>query len=136
MIKKTITYTDYNGASHTQDYYFNLSKADLIEMELSVKDGFSNKLEAISKAKDQTEVIPILKDVISRSVGVKSDDGKRFVRNNDIRDDFMQSEAYSELLVELLSDEKNAADFMNGLVNTAGGANTTALPPVKQDTNG
>lgn len=116
MLKKTITYEDYNGDSITEDFYFNLSRAELIEMEVSEKDGFADTLRAIVKAGDGKEIIGHFKKLILAAYGQKSADGKRFIKTQELRDEFEQSEAYSELFMELATDAQAAADFMNAVV--------------------
>ena len=128
MIKKTIKYADYDGVQHEEDFYFNLSRAEIIEMEFGVKGGLTKKLERISKSQDPTQVMPVFKDIILKAYGKKSDDGKRFIKSKALSEEFAQTEAYSELLIELIGDEKKASEFVNGLVNLAGGANIEALP--------
>lgn len=117
MLKKTITYESYDGTKYTEDFYFNLSRAELIEMECGVKGGLTKKLEAISKSSDPTQIMPVFKDIILKSYGIKSDDGKRFIKSPAISEEFSQTEAYSELMVELIGNEKAASEFVNGLVN-------------------
>lgn len=119
MIKQTIKYTDYNGVERTEDFYFNLTKAELTQMELEMPGGMSNVLNRIVKEERVPELIKIFKDLILRSYGVKSDDGKRFIKNKEVLDEFVQSEAYSELYMKLVTDAKAAADFINGIVPAA-----------------
>lgn len=138
MLKKTITYTDYEGVERTEDFYFNLSKAELIRMECGVKGGLTKKLEEIARSSDPTQIMPVFEDIILKSYGKKSDDGKFFKKSAELSEEFSQSEAYSELMVELIRDEKAASDFVNGLINikpeeleeAKKKANISALPPV------
>lgn len=116
MIKKTISYEDYNGTKRTEDHYFNLSKAELTEMQMSKKGGFDAYLTRIINSDNTPEIMAIFKDVIVKSYGVKSDDGKRFIKSEELVNEFLQSEAYSELLMELITDAKAAGDFINGLM--------------------
>lgn len=116
MIKKTITYTDYDGNERTEDKYFNLSKPELIEMQMSEAGGLEKKIEKISQEQDVAKIIELMKDIIQKSYGVKSDDGKRFIKNQEILDEFMQSEAYSELFMELATDANAASEFINGIL--------------------
>lgn len=116
MLKKTVTYTDYNGVERTEDFYFNLSKAEVAEMELSVDGGLSQMLENIVKSKDNKQIISIFKDIVLKSYGEKSMDGKRFIKNDEIREAFSQTEAYSELFMELALNEQEAAEFVNGIL--------------------
>lgn len=116
MIKKTITYTDYDGNVRTEDKYFNLSKPELIEMQTSESGGLEKKIEKITQEQDVAKIIELMKEIIQKSYGVKSDDGKRFIKNQEILDEFMQSEAYSELFMELATNANAASDFINGIL--------------------
>lgn len=116
MLKKTITYTDYNGNSRTEDFYFNLTKAEIAEMETSVDGGLSALLEKIIKEMQPKALVEIFKDIILKSYGEKSLDGKRFIKNQELRDAFVQSEAYSELFMELSSNAEAASAFINGII--------------------
>lgn len=116
MLKKTITYTDYNGETRTEDFYFHLSKAELIEMELVHPEGLKGWLERIIKADDRETIIATFKNIILQAYGEKDETGRRFVKSEELSKAFEQSEAYSELFIELLSDENKAADFVNGIV--------------------
>ena len=116
MLKKSITYTDFNGEKRTEDYYFNLSRAELTEMQMSVNGGMTEYLQQIVNSQDNKEIFAIFKEIIFKAIGEKSVDGKRFIKNNEIRESFEQSEAYSELLIELMSDATKASDFVNALI--------------------
>lgn len=116
MYVKTIKYTDYNGVDREEEFCFNLSKAELIKLANSVPGGLATYLERIAKEKDDVEMSKTFYELLEMSVGVKSDDGKRFIKNNEIRDSFMQSEAYSELLMEFLHSDEAAAEFMNRVI--------------------
>lgn len=116
MLKKTITYTDYNGVEHTEDFYFNLSKAELTEMELSEKGGFGEMLQGIIDADEHTKLVPIIKDLIFKAYGEKSDDGKRFIKSPELSTAFSQTEAYSELFMEIATDAELSAAFVNGII--------------------
>lgn len=116
MLKKTITYTDYNGTERTEDFYFNLSKAELVMMENSVIGGMKQRLEKIVKSQNNVEIMEVFKDLISRSYGVKSDDGKRFMKSKDLTEEFEQTEAYSELVIGLLSDPDEASRFIKSIL--------------------
>lgn len=116
MLKKTITYEDYNGVERTEDFYFNLNKAELIEMELGTTGGFSEMLQKIIKAQDTPTIIKVFKDLILKSYGEKSDDGKRFIKSKEISDAFSQTEAYASLFMELSTNDEAASAFINGVV--------------------
>lgn len=116
MLKKTITYTDYNGNERTEDFYFNLSKAELAEMELSAEGGLAETLKRIIAAQDGKQLVAIFKDLVLRSYGEKSPDGKRFIKSEELRTAFSQTEAYSDLFMELATNDKAAVEFVNGIV--------------------
>lgn len=116
MLKKTITYTDYNGQERTEDFYFNLNKAEIMEMEMSTAGGLAENIQKIVSAKDAPAIIKIFKDLVLRAYGEKSADGKRFIKNDELREAFSQTEAYSELFMQLATDDDEAAKFINGIV--------------------
>ena len=116
MLKKTITYTDYNGVQRTEDHYFNLSKAELTEMEVTTVGGFGEMIKSIVNAKDAPSLMKIFKDMILKSYGEKSPDGKRFIKSEELSTAFSQTEAYSELFMELMTSDDAAAAFINGIV--------------------
>ena len=116
MIKKTVKYVDYNGVERVEDFYFNLSKAEVTEMELSVEGGFSKMLEELVNSKDNVRIVQIFKDMVLKAYGEKSQDGRRFVKSKEISEAFAQTEAYSEIFMELALDEKAAAAFVNGIM--------------------
>lgn len=116
MLKKTIKYTDYNGTEREEDFYFNLSRAEVMEMELSTSGGMDKLIERITNEQDSAKIIAIFKDIILKSVGKKSLDGRRFEKSQEIRDDFAQTEAYSELFMELGTNDVAAADFIKGIL--------------------
>lgn len=118
MIKKTITYTDYDGNERTEDFYFNLSKAELMEMEYSTEGGMERMLTGILATQDKAKMMAIFKEMILKSYGQKSPDGRRFIKSPDLAADFSQTEAYSVLFMELISDENAAVDFANGIIPT------------------
>ena len=116
MLKKTITYTDYDGNQRTEDFYFNLSKAEIAEMELSQAGGIVKMIEKLVAEQDSKRIVEIFKDLVLRSYGEKSPDGRRFIKNQDLRDAFSQTEAYSDLFMELSMDAEAAAAFVNGII--------------------
>lgn len=116
MVKKTINYTDYDGNTRTEDFYFNLNKAEVAVMELSINGGLSQMLKKIVEEKDSKQMVEMFKDLILRAYGQKSDDGRRFVKNQELRDAFSQTEAYSDLFMELASNPEAAATFVNGII--------------------
>ncbi len=117
MLKKTITYTDYNGVERTEDFYFNLSKAEAMEMELSTSGGLTEMVRRIVAAQDTPTIIKVFKEILLKSYGEKSPDGKRFIKSEALSEEFAQTEAYSQLFMELASDDKAAAAFVNGIAS-------------------
>ena len=120
MLKKTITYTDYNGNERTEDFYFNLNKAEIMEMEMSTSGGMGEMIQRIVAAQDGPSIIKIFKDLILKAYGEKSPDGKRFIKidenGNRVADEFAQTEAYSNLFMELATDADAASKFINGII--------------------
>lgn len=116
MLKKTISYTDYNGTQRTEDFYFNLSKAELMEMEMGTTGGFTEMVNAISAALDVPALFKLFKQLILKSYGVKTPDGKRFAKSEEISEAFSQTEAFSQLFTELAANTDAAVAFVNGIV--------------------
>lgn len=125
MLKKTITYTDYNGVERTEDFYFNLTKAELMEMEIGTTGGMADMIKRIIDAKDAPAIIKIFKELVLKAYGEKSADGKRFVKSEEISNGFAQTEAYSQLFMELATDADAAAAFVNGIIPNIPDAPTT-----------
>lgn len=119
MIKETITYTDYNGTERTEDFMFNLTKTELTEMEIDTDGGLSSTIKRIVDAKDQREIMKIFKTILFKSYGEKSLDGRRFVKSDEISKAFSETPAWDKLFNELCSDSKKAADFVNGIIDSA-----------------
>ena len=115
MLKKTITYTDYNDVERTEDFYFNLTKAELMEMEMGAVGCLSGMIEKIVSAKDAPAIIKVFKELVLKAYGEKSADGKRFIKSKEISDAFSQTEAYSQLFMELATDADAASKFVNGI---------------------
>lgn len=116
MIKKTITYVDYNDVERTEDFYFNLSKAELMEIEMSTSGGLVEMINRIVAAQDAPAIIKVFKELILKAYGVKSLDGKRFEKSDKLRTEFEQTEAYSQLFMELSTDADAASKFVNGIM--------------------
>lgn len=120
MLKKTITYTDYNGVERTEDFYFNLSKAEIMQMEMSTAGGLTELINRIVATQDAPAIVKIFQDLILKAYGEKSLDGKRFMKERPdgsrYADDFKETEAYSILFMELATDADAAAKFVNGIV--------------------
>ena len=120
MYKRTLTYTDYNGVERTEDFYFNLNKAEIAEKQMTTEGGYSAMLERIVKANDTPSLFKEFKDLVLLAYGEKSDDGKRFMKidknGHRLADDFMQTEAFSTLLVELVTNADVAAEFVKAII--------------------
>ena len=136
MLKKTITYEDFNGETVSEDFFFHLSKAELVELELSHEGGLSEALQKIVEAEDGKSIIAEFKNIILGAYGKRSEDGKRFIKNQALREEFESTEAYSTLFMELVTDAEVAAEFINGVIpqgmaeEAAKLTNAPALTPV------
>lgn len=116
MLKKRIKYIDYDGNEREEDFYFNLSKAELVELELSTEGGLQQLIQKITDTQDMPKLIDLFKRLILLSYGEKSENGKRFIKSKELSEAFTQTEAYSELFMELATDDKAASDFVNGVI--------------------
>lgn len=116
MLKKTITYPGCDGIERTEDFYFNLSKAELMEMELGTTGGMTVMINRIVAAQDIATLVKIFKDLILKAYGEKSADGRRFIKSEELSTAFSQTEAYSKLFMELATDDKAASEFINGIM--------------------
>lgn len=116
MLTKKITYTDYNGEERTETLQFNLTKAELTKLEFKHPGGYSKYLERIIEERDTVELMQAFEDLIDLSYGEKSDDGKRFVKSDTLTQEFKQTEAYSEIFTELLTNSDAAQAFFNGIL--------------------
>lgn len=120
MLRRNIKYTDYDGNERNEEFLFNLSKAELMEMQLGVDGGLDEMISALVKTQNVPEIMRIFKKIILKAYGEKSADGKRFIKTNkdgqSLGDEFAETEAYSVLFTELATDAKAAADFVNGII--------------------
>lgn len=116
MYKKTVTYEDYNGVQRTEDFYFALSEAELTEMQLGVDGGYAAMIDKIVKAKDTPALIKIFKELLLKSYGIKSDDGRRFIKSEELSREFTQTPAYSDLYMMLATDDKQASAFIKNIM--------------------
>ena len=132
MLKKTFKFVDYNGNPRTEDHYFNLTQAEVTELELSVDGGLTAMIKRVVEAQNGGQIIKTMKDLILKSYGVKSPDGRQFIKNQEVRDAFVQTEAYSQLFMELATDAKAASDFFAGVIpakaDVEPNSETPALP--------
>jgi len=136
MLKKTIKYTDYNGEEREEDFYFNLSRTELTEWELSVDGGLSNLISSITKEKNVPEIAKKFKEIILKAYGEKSPDGKRFIKSPEISKAFSETNAYDELFMSFFGDNgvNIALDFVKGILpNDIGGSDAikSAVEAVK-----
>ena len=129
MLKKTITYTDYNGVERTEDFYFNLSQAEVMEMEMGTSGGYAEMINKIIAAQDAPTIIKIFKEFVLKAYGEKSADGRRFIKSDEISTAFAQTEAYSKLYMELATDADAAAKFVNGVMPTNPNTTPSVAPP-------
>lgn len=116
MHKITMTYEDFNGESVTEDLYFNLSKAELLEMNFNARGGLVNYIEAIMNARDTQEIAEFFKLILVKSYGEKTPDGKHFMKTPEIAQKFQCSVPYSELYVKLSTDAAAASEFINSII--------------------
>lgn len=128
MLKKSITYFDYNGNERTEDHWFNLSKAECMEMELSTDGGMENLINKIVSEKDNEKIVKMFKEIILKAYGIKSPDGKYFRKSPEISADFAATEAYSNLFMELATDADAASKFISAVLPTNNVDNPTAMP--------
>ncbi len=121
MLKKTITYKDYNGDTHTEDFYFNLTKVEYMELEYGLGNGdtLTDSIKILMNSNDMGTAIRIIKNIVLTAYGIKSPDGKRFIKNDEIREAFMQSPVFEQIYWDLVTDAEKAADFISGIVPSA-----------------
>ena len=136
MISNSITYIEYNGNERTETHWFNMNDAEIMEMELSITGGMSKMIEQIIEAKDTPALMKVFKDLILKSYGVKSPDGKRFIKSDEITLEFTQTEAYVKLYTTLAKNTKEAIEFVNGIIpNKKDSNNNVTTMPVAASNN-
>lgn len=116
MIKLTYTYNDYDNNERTEDYYFHYNEAEIVKMELGVEGGFTEKIKRLIAARDIPEIIKVFDEVIDTSYGVKSPDGREFIKSPELTAKFKRTEGYSKLFMDFVTKEGFAADFFNNLI--------------------
>ena len=116
MLKKTVTYSDYNGVERTETFYFHYTEAEILDMEMSTEGGFAERIQKIIDAKDQVSLMKLIKKFVIDAYGIKSEDGKRFIKNDKVKTEFLESPAYSKIWMELVMDDEVAADFVNNVI--------------------
>jgi hypothetical protein len=129
MLKKTIAYTDYDGNERKEDFYFNLSKAEVMEMEMGTTGGMTKMLNSIVAAQDGKRIVETFKEIILKAYGEKSPDGRQFIKSPELATAFSQTEAYTNLFMELATDATAAAAFVNGIVPQVPAENVQAIAP-------
>ena len=143
MLKKTITYSDLDGNQIVEDFYFNLSAAEIAEMELSHRGGLSSYLQQIINSNDGAAIITAFKEIISKSYGQRSDDGKRFIKSPELSKAFMETDAYSQMFLEMVTSAEASAEFVRGIVpanlntdekTTVAGVDIPTMTTQKEDT--
>lgn len=141
MRKETITYTDYNNVTRTEDFFFNLNEAELTALQYGVDGGMKEMLERIVKSNDNKQIMACFHDLIAKSYGEKSPDGRRFVKSKELSEAFMQTEAYNELMLRFMTDANYSAEFINDVLadvtkrteerNAKKGENNTIVLPAQ-----
>lgn len=116
MLKRDITYENFNGDLVTETYYFNLSKSEILSLDASYENGLNDAIQKIIDKKDTKALIHEFQKLILLAYGIKSEDGKRFIKNDTIREEFIQSAAYDLLFIELATNDALAAEFMLGIM--------------------
>lgn len=116
MLVKTITYTDFNDNTRTEDFHFNLTKAEVMEMEMRETGGMAKMLERIVQEQDSEKIIENFKAIILKAYGEKSADGRRFVKSKELSEAFSQTNAFNDLAVELYTNAEAAAAFINAII--------------------
>lgn len=116
MIKKTITYKDFNDNERTEDFYFHLMESEILEMEMGVKGGLTEMINKIIATQDAPKLIELFKDLVFKAYGEKSADGRQFMKSKELSKAFSETPAYSIIFMELATDDKKAAEFVNGII--------------------
>lgn len=116
MLIKKITYTDYNGEERTEDFYFSLNKAEILRMDMSKRGGMEEYLKRMIAENDPEKLTIMFEELILSSYGIKSEDGKKFMKSKEISEDFKNTAAYAELFFELASDTNAVTNFLVGML--------------------
>lgn len=116
MIKKTVTYKDLNGKERTETFYFHYFESEIMDMEMSEEGGLAERIQRIIDAKDQASLLKVIKKFVVDAYGIKSDDGRRFIKSQEVKDAFVECPAYSKIYMELLTNDELAAEFVNKVV--------------------
>lgn len=116
MLKRNITYEDFNGDKVTDTHYFNLTRTEIIELEVGYEGGLEKTIKRIVDAKDSKTLIAEFKRIVLLSYGVRTEDGKRFIKSDALREEFTQTAAYDALFMELATDADAATQFVQGII--------------------
>ena len=116
MIKKTVTYIDYNEVERTETFYFHYTEAEILDMEMSEEGSFADRIQRIIDAKDKTALMKLIKKFVIDAYGVKSEDGKRFMKNDELKTAFLECPAYSDIFMDMVTNDEAAAEFVNGVI--------------------
>lgn len=127
MHKETITYNDLNGVQRTEDFYFDMSKPEIIKMQASAKGGYDVQLRSVAADLNGAKIMEFFENFITKSYGEKSEDGRRFMKSEEISRSFMETPAYEVLFEKLVTNDQYAADFVNAVMRSKGNA---AVAPV------
>lgn len=134
MVVEKIKYTDFNGLEREEEFMFNLTEAEITEMELTTDGGLSDSIKKIIAAQDTPQIIKVFKMLLLKSYGEKSADGRRFVKSDKLSEEFAQTNAYSQLFMKLATDDKAAVAFINGIMPDSmqekAAGNNSGLTPV------
>ena len=130
MHKETITYNDLNGVQRTEDFYFDLSKPEIVKMQASAKGGYDVQLRSIAADMNGAKIMEFFENFITKTYGEKSEDGRRFMKSEEISRSFMETPAYEVLFEKLVTNDKYAADFVNAVMRSKGNAAAPAVAPV------
>lgn len=134
MVVEKIKYTDFNGVEREEEFMFNLTEAEITEMELTTDGGLSDSIKKIIAAQDTPQIIKVFKMLLLKSYGEKSADGRRFVKSEKLSEEFSQTNAYSQLFMKLATDDKAAVAFINGIMPDSmqekAAGNNSGLTPV------
>lgn len=132
MLKETVTYIDFDGNERTEDFYFNLNRAELIKMATSKNGGIEAYIKQILASQDAEQIMNMFEKILDSSYGEKSLDGRKFMKSKEILDNFKSTEAYSDIYTRLCTDAKFAADFIDNVIdkNTLANGSTPVLVPL------
>lgn len=117
MLKKEITFVDFDGNTQTETHYFNFSASELAKTEMGDSDqSLYSRIQTIIASNNNAQIIGLFEEVISDSYGVRSEDGKRFIKSKQASEEFLQTPAYDTMFMEMLTDVNAAVEFMNGIM--------------------